>query len=110
MNHKKIELYRQRLSKLTAECSDEQKKSEELKELAREVGASTYVIWVHPTSSTIRTTGADTPELIRNIHQALQTASMINMSKTANRNFVIALTATIIALGSAIALWVAVWK
>ncbi len=86
MNHEQIEIYRKRLNTLTAECSDKKPEGrieEELTKLAREVGASTCVLWVHPTSSSLETSNAYTPELIRNIHQALQTASMVNMCKTA---------------------------
>ena len=113
MTDKEIESSRQRLSELTANCSDKQpelKITVELRKLAREVGASTFVVWIHPNSSTMKTSDADTPELIRNIQQALQTASMISMSKAANKNFIIALLATIIALGSAAATWFAVLK
>ena len=97
MTDEEIEAYRQRLNELTAKCSDEKpepKIKENLKKLARKVGASTFVMWVQPSSSSIRSTPAETPELIRNINQALLTASMINMSKTAARNYEIALTAT----------------
>lgn len=43
------------------------------------------------------------------IHQALQTASMINMAETAARSYWIALVASLIALLSAAAAWVAVF-
>lgn len=43
------------------------------------------------------------------IQQALQTASMINMAETAARNYWIALVASLIALLSAAAAWVAVF-
>jgi hypothetical protein len=49
-------------------------------------------------------------KIVNNINQALQTLAMIEMCKTANRNFVIALIATLIALGSSVATWVAVCK
>lgn len=97
MTDAEIEAYRQRLNTLTAECSDEKPEGrihKELKDLAREVGASTRVLWIHPTSSSIRTTDADTPELIRNIHQALQTASMVNMCRTATEGYEIATEAS----------------
>ena len=47
-------------------------------------------------------------ELIDNCHNALQTAAMIDMCKTAARNYKIALTATIIAILSMLGAWVAV--
>jgi hypothetical protein len=50
------------------------------------------------------------PEVMANrIHQALQTASMINMAETAARSYWIALVASLIALLSAAAAWVAVF-
>lgn len=97
MTDEQIEAYRKHLSELTARCSDKQPESrikEELKELARQVGASTRILWVHPTSSTITTSDADTSEIIRNIHQALQTASMVNMCKTAAEGYEIATKAS----------------
>ena len=68
VTHKEIESYRQRLSELTAEGSDkkaEQTITGELQKLAREVGASTRMLWIHPTSSSLKTSEADTSELIR---------------------------------------------
>ena len=122
MTNAEIEAYRQRLNTLTDECSDKKSESrikKELTELAREVGASTRVLWIHPNSSSIETSDAATPELIRNIHQALQTASMVNMCRTATQNYEIAVTATkaavinnriaaAIAILSMLAAWVAV--
>lgn len=95
MTDQKIEAYRNRLNELTAQCSD--KKSEEeivrqLQELAREVGASTRTCFV--VSNTIRGTNATTSELIGNIHQALQTASMVNMCKTATQGYEMATEAS----------------
>ena len=89
MTDEEIEGYRKRLNDLTAQCSDEkpeQKIFQALKELASEVGASTCVFWVHPVGGS-RTGAADTSELIRNIHQALQTVSMVNMCKTATEGY-----------------------
>jgi len=122
MTDEQIEAYRQRLNDGTTKCSDKKPESgikEELEKLAREVGASTCVLWVHPTSSSIRSSDADTSELIRNIHQALQTASMVNMCKTATEGYEMATKvsrnacinfwiAAAIAFLSAVAAWVAV--
>jgi len=121
MTDEQIEAYRQQLNELTNKCSGTQPESriqEELKKLASEVGASTRILWVHPTSSTIKTSDADTSELIRNIHQALQTASMANMCRTATQGYEIATKASrhacihywivaAIALLSVVAAWVA---
>ena len=96
MTDEEIEVYRERLNELTAQCSDdrpEQRIYSELKRLASEVGASTCVFWVHPVSGS-RTGSADTSELIRNTHQALQTASMVNMCKTATGGYEIATKAS----------------
>ena len=89
--------------KLTQILANDQNKHNSLKDLSKKVGASI----------TDRYKGhgeASIPQLVDNINQALQTATMIDMCKTANRNYKIALIATIIALGSAVALWIAVCK
>ncbi len=96
MTDNEIEAYRKQLNELTSQCSD--KKPEKgvyakLKQLAREVGASTCVFWVRPAGG-CRSTDADTSELIRNIHQALQTASMANMCKTAAQGYEMATKAS----------------
>jgi len=93
MTDAEIEEYRKRLNDLTQKCSDnhpESRISEELKKLAWEVGASTKVFYVGPLSGKGITGDADTSELIRNIHQALQTASMANMCRTATEGYEIA--------------------
>ena len=123
-----IEAYRKRLNELTAKCSDKNPESriqEELKQLAWEVGASTQVFYVSTTYGHGVTGAADTSELIRNIHQALQTASMVNMCGSAREGYYlateasnraakhfkwlasIAIISTLIALGSAIAALIA---
>jgi hypothetical protein len=71
-----------------------------LKELAQRVGVCCIM------------SGGDNArpyELAQLIHQALQTASMISMAETAARNYWIALVASLIALLSAAAAWVAVF-
>jgi hypothetical protein len=47
-------------------------------------------------------------EIVHNIQESLQTHVMIDMSKTASRNFWIALTSVIIALLAMVAAWAAV--
>lgn len=84
MTDEEIEGYRKRLNELTARCSDKYEESQirkELKELAWEVGASTRLS--HPSGPL----DAETPGLIRNIHQALQTATMVNMCKAATQGY-----------------------
>jgi hypothetical protein len=82
--------------------SDEPTGSRQIKlqELAGEVGASTI--------SRRGAFHASEPELIDNINDALRTAAMIDMCKTANRNFIIALIAAVAAALSALAAWIAV--
>jgi len=90
-----IALYGKELSDLTDKCSDSNPESsirEDLKKLARKVGASTCT---HYTANDRHMTGdADTSEIIRNIHQALQTASMANMCRTATQGYEIATKAS----------------
>jgi len=129
MTDVEIEAYRKRLNDLTVQLKDGRKEEEticpQLIELAREVGASTRVLYVRFIDSRTSSTEADSSELIKNIHQALQTASMINMcsaatqgyeiatkaSKDARKQFcivaVIAVISAIAAVVSAIAAWVA---
>lgn len=88
----------------------EPEKRERLLALAKKVGAS---------RSRYKDVGgednATESQLVDNIHQALQTASMVNMCRTsaamceiASRNYKIALVAAVVAGLSAVAAWVAV--
>lgn len=119
MTDGEIEEYRRELNELTAECSDSSPESrirEKLKKLAWRVGASTCVLYPDHTTG-----DADTSEITRNIHQALQTASMANMCgkaakamKSAPRQFwimaIIAFFSTVAACVSAVAAWVAAMR
>jgi len=100
MKRKDIERHRQKLIEILKK--PELERAVPLQKLAIEVGASLvkkdYI------------GRADEGEIVHNIEQALRTETMIDMCKIANRNFVIALIATVIALGSAAATWVAVCK
>jgi hypothetical protein len=104
MTHKENEKYRQRLVEIQ-KGEQESKRFEALQALAKEVGASTHGLSMWGDSDRA---GVVEGNLVANIHHALQTAAMIDMCKTASRNFIIALVATIIALGSAVALWITV--
>ena len=87
-----IEKYRKTLNDLTAKCSGKNPESsikEDLIKLAREVGASTIT---HTKDTQIYS--AYTWELISNIHQALQTASMVNMCRSAREGYKIATEAS----------------
>lgn len=129
MTDVEVETYRKRLNDLTIQLKGGQKEERTIRpqliELAREVGASTQVLYVRFIDSTATSTEADSSELIKNIHQALQTASMVNMcssatkgyeiatkaSKDARKQFcivaVIAIISATAAVVSAIAAWVA---
>ena len=104
MTRKEIEEYRQRLVEIQ-KGEEQSKRFEALQALAGEVGASTQGLSMWGDSDRA---GVSEGNLVANIHNALQTATMIDMCKTASRNFIIALVATIIALGSAVALWISV--
>ncbi len=88
MTDKEIEEHRKNLNELTAKCSDsnpEERIRGEFKKLAWKVGASTRVLYPDHKGG-----DADTSEIIRNIHQALQTASMANMCGKATQGYEIA--------------------
>jgi hypothetical protein len=99
MTNKEVDGAKERLVEIQ-KIIDKKGRTKALQELAKEVGASIIM-----TSSGHE---ANEAELTHNIHYALQTVSMINMCKTATKNYEIASRATKIALGSAIAAWVAV--
>jgi hypothetical protein len=103
MTNKEIENKRNKLIQIVNMPSGtEGPRCKELRKLALEVGAS------HKSVSGIKT--AKEAELVVGIHDALQTALMINACKTASRNFWIALIATMAAAISAIAAWAAIIK
>ncbi len=115
MTHRETEEHRKKLAEIINSPSEPDGNpakgtKHDLRELARKVGASTRAMYVNPASAKPVGYDASISDLIDNIHQALQTATMIDMCKTASRNYVIALIATIIALGSSVALWIAVCK
>jgi hypothetical protein len=88
---KEIAQYGKELRDLTDKCSDvnpESRIREELKRLAWKVGTSTCVLYV--ANDHHMTGDADTSEIIHNIHQALQTASMANMCGRATEGYEIA--------------------
>jgi hypothetical protein len=72
----------------------------DLRKLALKVGAST--VKLHPGYG-----NASEPELIQNIHQALQTKSMIAAVKTSNKHVIVSIILALIALGSTIAAFIA---
>jgi hypothetical protein len=113
MTDTEIETHRKNLNNLTAKCTKEHPEENiyaEFFKLAKEVGASTRVFFVHPVAGH-RTVEADTSELIRNIHQALQTASMANMCSAATKGYEIATNASNMAVkaikSASIQFWIA---
>src|SRR4030042_4070046 len=96
MTDKEIEAFRKRLNDLTGQCLNEKQEQQMrpiLKELAREVGASTTTSFENNNSG-IESARAATSELIHNIHEALQTASMVNMCRTATQGYEMATEAS----------------
>jgi len=117
MTREKISEYRQKLR--TILNKDGGQRFEELKQLAKEVGAGYVNTKIAGTSTipdgkgtltTIHQNLISESELVLNINNALQTETMIDVCKTAARNFWVAIIATIIALISALAAWAAIVK
>jgi len=112
MTHKEIREKRGELNRILKE-EDAGPRLEKLQPFAKEVGASItrmgfapYLGDGVPISRNIITED----EIVHNIAQALQTWTMVDMCKTAARNFWIAVIASLIALLSMIAAWVAVLR
>lgn len=120
MTRKEIAEYRQRLHKIL-NIEDENQRLGELKQLAKEVGAGYEHTEIATATTTTTTTGNETrhdtttysnpiseSELVLNINNALQTEIMIDMCKTATKNYRIAFVAVIAAAFSALAAWSAI--
>lgn len=73
-----------------------------LKELNSKIGASTEMYQASPAN-------ADLTELAKNFQELMQTAAMVNMCRTAAKNYKIAILAAITAAFCALAAWVAVF-
>ena len=99
MTSEEIEKYSEQLRTITA-MPDGDDKTNALLELRKQVGAGGF-----GRDSILAVRDADS---IASIHQALQTATMTNMCKTASKNYTIAAWAMIAAVISALAAWVAV--
>ncbi len=121
MTSRQIEGYRKRLQALiekwhpTDHPEPDDVTKGDFQQLAREVGASTRSVCIHPQTGLPVGCPASIDELISNIHQALQTASMINTSRTVAKNYRIAEKARksarlslLIAFIAALAAWAAV--
>ena len=100
MTHKEIEIYRKRLIDVKKiEHSGARNKA--FIELVKELGASGW-------AKDMESAEERDVEYIRSIHQALQTATMVDMCKTASKNYMIALTASIVSILAMAAAWAAV--
>jgi len=121
MAHNEIERYRERLVELTKKLPEkvEDPLPEGLKpnllDIAREIGACTRSVHIKDNGER-DVYNASTEDLISNIHQALNTATTIEMCRISARNFWVAVIASIIAfisvfIGSTISLlsMVATW-
>ncbi|MHC4327505.1 MAG: hypothetical protein ACYSWW_05220 [Planctomycetota bacterium] len=102
-----IEIYRQDLRNIL-NMEDENQRCQELVQLAKKVGAGyihSKIAGATRTEDSIRYTidQISEAELVLNINNALQTETMINALKTANRSWVVAVIAALISLGSIIA-------
>jgi len=113
MTRKEIEGKKKGLADILREENTEVR-LKKLQELAREVGASVTRIEKVETQKDIHGYIHSKPsneitemEIVHNIQVALQTETMIDMCKTASRNFIIAMVASITAFLSMIAAWVA---
>ena len=102
MTHEEMEQTNQKLDKIMKlEKSDKGECVNKLLKLARESGASCAMD--HSTAD------SECQSLVDNIHKRLEIAAVIDMCKTSAKNYKIALMATIIALLSMLAAWLAVW-
>jgi hypothetical protein len=100
MTQKELKQYQNELVELRKN-SLSGKQIDSLLELASKVGA--------PVTELVPDSRYTITDVVNGIQQALQTASMINMAETAARSYWIALVASLIALLSAAAAWVAVF-
>lgn len=111
MTNKEIEKHKQKLTEILAN-DDLSRRLEDLTILAKKIGASVARM-VAGTASDGLPSGPSMnmiteTEIVHNIQEALQTATMINMCNISSRNFWIALIAMMAAAISAIAAWAAV--
>ena len=115
MNRKEIAKKKQELIE-TLKKDDASDRLKDLQVLAHEVGASITRMERgrlitdssgNITSEEMSRNAITETEIVQNIQAALQTETMIDMCKTAGRNFWIAVAAAIIALFAMVAAWVA---
>ena len=113
MTHSESEQYRLELTEITkglpkevGECLPGGLK-DRLMDIARKVGTCTRSARINDNGDRI-VYNASIEDLISNIYQALDTASMIETCRISARNYSIALMATFISLLAMLAAWVAV--
>lgn len=129
MTHKEIEAYRKELTEIInrppqPDGNPAKGTKEDLRKLARKVGASTRAVYIHPTKTRPLGYEAGISDLIDNINDALRTEAMVDACKTAAKDSIIAIIASgvavvgiiltaiaaIAALLSALAAWIAICK
>jgi hypothetical protein len=98
---KEAESEREELARIVN--SEKDNTIDKLQNLAVRVGASTIAL--HPGYG-----GASMPELVQNIHQALQTKSMIAAVKTTSNYVIVTIILALIALGGMVANLIMVFK
>jgi len=96
---KEVEKERLELQNILKRKRDDQQLTD-LENLALEVGASTLKLYPGYGD-------ASEPEIIQNIHQALQTKSMIAAVKTSYNHVIVSIILALIAFGSMIAAFIA---
>ncbi len=105
------EIKQQQTEKITILTEEDARiRLEKLQELAKKVGASTTRMVSTTNQSgivvgTMLSNKITETEIVQNIEQALQTASMFDMCRTAARNFWFTMLAALAAFLSALAAW-----
>ncbi|OHB62082.1 MAG: hypothetical protein A2168_05790 [Planctomycetes bacterium RBG_13_50_24] len=114
MTHRESEQYRLELTEIikelpkeVGECLPEGLK-DRLLDIARKVGASTRSARINDNGQRI-VYNASIEDLISNVYQALDTASIIEACRISARSSWISLVATIISLLAMVAAWVVAW-
>lgn len=93
---------RAELQEILSPGTDDGERLAKLKDLAVRVGASTINMYKGHGE-------ASQPELVHNLHQALQTKSMVAAVKTSGEYLTVSIVLAFIAVGSMAAAWLAVW-
>jgi len=110
MTSAEIKKARLKLIEITGSNNPKDQKEQKLKDLAKEIGAGTINTKIvgsteYNGSLTIHQNPISEAELVQNIHQALQTAMTLNMYKTTNKQYKIAVLAAIVAVVGTFITW-----